>query len=228
MEHLLFLHGALGSKDQLIPFESYFSQKFNVHLLNFCGHGGAPFRGEFSIANFADEVADYITANQLEKVSIIGYSMGGYVALYLAKNRPELVAKVITLGTKFKWDNEIAIHEVSKLHPEIIEQKVPKFAEALRRRHSPINWHDVLLATADMMLQLGQKNAMELTDYTTITTPVLCCIGDRDEMVSLEETVAVFNSLPNAQLLVLPYTKHPVEQINIEVFLSATMQFLLR
>jgi hypothetical protein len=37
-------------------------------------------------------------------------------------------------------------------------------------------------------------------------------LGDRDKMVSLEETVTVSKQLPNASLAVLPQTSHPVEK----------------
>ena len=37
-------------------------------------------------------------------------------------------------------------------------------------------------------------------------------LGDRDKMVSLDETVAVYKSLPNAEMCVLPNTPHPLEQ----------------
>jgi pimeloyl-ACP methyl ester carboxylesterase len=228
MEHLVLLHGALGSKEQLLPFETFFKSKFKVHLVNFSGHGGAPFQGEFSIEQFAAELKEYLDENQLTEVAVFGYSMGGYVALYLARHYPEYIKRIITLGTKFHWDNETSLIEVGKLNPTNIEQKVPKFAEVLRHRHQPNNWHEVLLATADMMLRLGQKNVLTNSDYEQIQVPVLCCIGDLDEMVTLEETIYVYRALGNANLFVVPNTKHPIERINIDVFLTAMMQFLLK
>jgi pimeloyl-ACP methyl ester carboxylesterase len=224
--HLVLLHGALGSKEQLLPFASCFSSQFKVHLFNFSGHGGKAFNQVFSIGAFADEIVLYLREQKIESVSIVGYSMGGYVALFLAYKYPEMVNKVITLGTKFHWDEEVANNEIKKLNPAIIEQKVPKFAELLMSRHSPNDWREVLDRTAQMMLNLGKNNAMKLADYGSITASVLCCIGDRDEMVSLKETLDVFTTLPNAGLLVIPNTTHPIERLNIEVFVSAAKQFL--
>jgi hypothetical protein len=48
-------------------------------------------------------------------------------------------------------------------------------------------------------------------------------LGDRDKMVLLEETVAVYKSLPNAQMAVLPCTAHPIEQVDI-----ALLDFFVR
>ena len=47
-----------------------------------------------------------------------GHSMGGYVALKLALKRPELVDRIITLGTKFNWTPEVAAKEVKMLNPD--------------------------------------------------------------------------------------------------------------
>jgi len=43
MEHLLLLHGALGSKEQLAALALKLKDKYVVHTLNFNGHGGRPF-----------------------------------------------------------------------------------------------------------------------------------------------------------------------------------------
>lgn len=43
MQHLILLHGALGSKDQLQPLATALERHFQVHIFNFSGHGGRPF-----------------------------------------------------------------------------------------------------------------------------------------------------------------------------------------
>src|SRR5678816_612704 len=93
---ILILHGALGSASQLGPVKSMMeSNGMSVHCLNFSGHGGAPFQNNFGIEQFADDTLQYIKSHQLEQVTIFGYSMGGYVALWLAKQHPALVGKII-------------------------------------------------------------------------------------------------------------------------------------
>jgi hypothetical protein len=39
-------------------------------------------------------------------------------------------------------------------------------------------------------------------------------LGDRDKMVSLDETTEVYVNLPSAQLAILPNTAHPIEMVN--------------
>ena len=63
---------------------------------------------------------------------------------------------------------------------------------------------------------------MQLQDYTDIKTPSLLLLGDRDKMISTDETFAVYKQLPNAQLGILPATAHPIEKANI-----ATLSFFI-
>src|SRR5689334_13100853 len=115
MNPILILHGALGSASQLEPVKSMMeSNGMRVHLLSFSGHGGISFQKNFGIEQFADDTLHYIKSYQLKQVNIFGYSMGGYVALWLAKQYPDVVGKIVTLGTKFDWSVESAAKEVKK------------------------------------------------------------------------------------------------------------------
>ena len=140
---------------------------------------------------FASAVLNFMDENKLDKASVFGYSMGGYVAMYLAKHHPQKIDKVITLATKFHWDEAIATNEVKMLNPDKIEQKLPAFAESLKDMHAPIDWKTLLNKTADMLTALGQNNTLRQGDYASITTPSLLLLGDRDKMVMLDETLAV-------------------------------------
>lgn len=228
MQTILLLHGAIGAKDQLAPLEQELSASFNVHRLNFSGHGGTPFNeGIFSIELFAKDVLSFLDREQINSIDIFGYSMGGYVALYLAKHHPQRIKRVITLATKFKWDEVIAAKETTMLNASTIEEKLPSFAHSLQQRHHPNDWKTVLQKTAGMLIDMGKENPLQTGDYASLVHPVLLMLGDRDKMVSLEETVEVYKNLPQAQLAILPGTPHPIEAVNtsrlafeIQAFLS--------
>lgn len=227
MRPLIFLHGAIGAASQLEPLAALFRSTHDVHLLNFSGHGGIPFHAEsFSIKGFAQEVIHYMETKELEKVDIYGYSMGGYVALFLALHHPNKVGKIITQATKFEWTPEIAEKEKKMLRPEKIEEKLPDFAKSLAARHSPNDWKKVLQQTAHLMTTMGTLNPLQTTDYGAIPHSVLISIGDRDKMVTLEETLNVYRLLPAAQLAVLPATSHPIEQMDVLLVKEIMKRFL--
>jgi pimeloyl-ACP methyl ester carboxylesterase len=218
MQPILLLHGAIGAKDQLQPLAAALEVQYKVHAIDFSGHGKEAFPdAQLSMQLFAEDVLKYMDTNGLDKVSIFGYSMGGYVALYLAKHHPERIDKVITLATKFHWDDATAQKETGMLDPEKIEAKLPAFAATLAQRHAGKDWKEVLHRTADMLRALGEDNTLKPGDYADIQSPSLILLGDRDKMVGLEETLAVYKELPNAQMGLLPGTAHPIEQVDVEM-----------
>jgi pimeloyl-ACP methyl ester carboxylesterase len=177
---LLLLHGATGASSQLKCLATALSANYDVHLLDFPGHGSRAMPGvSFSIAYFASVAGDYIWQHQLQQPVIFGYSIGGYVAMYLAKHQAMLVGQVITLGTKFHWDKDTAAKETKRLDPSVISVKVPAFADALEQLHQPNDWRKVLHQTAQMMNEMGQDNPLKLADYSTIDVPCLLEIGIR-------------------------------------------------
>ena len=216
MQHLLLLHGAIGAKDQLQPLADALTKDFIIHTLNFNGHGGEPGAGkEFSIPGFAEDVRRYLNQQAITSTHIFGYSMGGYVALYLAKYHPALVNRVITLATKFEWTPAIAEKESAMLNPSVIAEKVPAFAETLQKRHQPGDWKVVLEKTKQLLHQLGENNELSLADYKAIFSPCLLLLGDNDKMVTHAETMAIVQHLPNGKFKMLENTPHPIEKVNV-------------
>jgi pimeloyl-ACP methyl ester carboxylesterase len=227
MQDLILLHGAIGAKSQLESLANELSNEFKIHLINFSGHGGKPMtEAKFSIALFADDVLDYMEKNSIERADIFGYSMGGYVAVYIAKYHPAKVNRIITLATKFYWDEATAAKEVKMLNADAIQQKVPVFAQQLSERHFPTDWKKLLARTAELLTALGYDNTLQPGDYLTVTAPCLLLLGDRDKMVSLDETLTVYKQLPNAQLGILPGTPHQVELVNLRFLVLFIREFL--
>lgn len=239
MKHLLILHGAIGSQKQFLDLTKLLTDKQNpnffehkIHLLDFSGHGGKKFENHFNINQFTNEVADYIVANNISELDIFGYSMGGYVAINLAlkiSNNQEKhnfkINKIFTLATKFEWSEAIAAKEIKMLDADKILEKIPQFAQELQNRHYPNDWKEVLAKTANMMIEMGKNSPLKLEELNQIQTEIRIAIGDSDKMVSLQETIDVFNNLPNSSLLILPNTTHPIEKVNLERLTYEFRQF---
>lgn len=208
---ILFLHGALASRTQFADLTPLLSERFNIHTMDFEGHGQFTSEKPFRMELFVENVLDYLDKHHLEMVNLFGYSMGGYVACAFAKEHPERVGKIVTLGTKFYWDIETAINESAALHPENIEQKVPRFAQLLTDRHGS-HWESVVLRTRELLWSLGEQGGFSLEAAAQIRKQVRLMLGDRDKTVTMEETQAIFHALPHGELEVLPNTSHPFEK----------------
>jgi pimeloyl-ACP methyl ester carboxylesterase len=214
-QKILLLHGALGSAENLNPLKEVLQKDFQVFTYTFQGHGGSQIPSEdFTISNFANDVLVFLEENSLDKIIIFGYSMGGYVGLYLAKYFPEKVEKLYTLATKLNWNIEGSIKEAAMLNPTKIKEKVPKYAAALEQLHGS-NWEVLMGKTAKMMLSLGENPVINESDYEEINVPVLISVGDKDVMVSIEESVFAFRKIPNCLFYVMPNTIHPIEKVDV-------------
>ncbi|MBS7787614.1 alpha/beta hydrolase [Flavobacterium sp. CYK-55] len=211
---LLLLHGALGSSAYFKLLASILEEHYDILTLDFSGHGSKKFSQKgFSIEVFAQEVFAFLEEKAIEKIDIFGYSMGGYVAVYLAHKHPEKVAKIFTLGTKWDWNPESSEREAQMLNPEIVIEKVPKWAQSLKELHGE-NWPELMQKTAQMMLEMGQNPPLNPSQMEQILTPVLLTIGDKDQMVSIDETRHISHLLPHAQCIVLKDIPHSIEQID--------------
>lgn len=101
---LLILHGFLGMSDNWKTIGSQFaSDGFQVHMLDLRNHGKSFHSEEFSYDDMAQDIYEYCKANKLDKVQIIGHSMGGKTAMLFATSYPEMVEKLIVadIGPKF-------------------------------------------------------------------------------------------------------------------------------
>lgn len=221
---VLLLHGALGANTQLERIATALEQQGRpVITMNFSGHGGVPFSSSgFGIEVFADDVISHLDDHRIESVDIFGYSMGGYVALWVAHIAPERVGTVVTLGTKFDWSRESALRETAKLDPEKIEIKVPAFARILQHRHAPNDWKELLRKTSDMMRELGEKPLLSEEILSTVTTPCIIYLGDKDDMADRSYSEYVSKIIPNARFALLENTPHPIEKVSFIPFLDTS------
>jgi pimeloyl-ACP methyl ester carboxylesterase len=120
---LLLLHGALGAAAQFDTLQHHLAGDYEVFTLDFSGHGTDDFAGDFSMSTFVGDVLKYVDQHKLGQCDIFGYSMGGYVAVSMATRYPDKIRSIMTLGTKWSWDEVTALKETKMLDPEVILQK---------------------------------------------------------------------------------------------------------
>lgn len=224
MQNLILLHGALGHSEIFNTFTGELSKYFTIHTPLFSGHGNTelPENG-ITIEKYTQELKEFIANENLNDVHIFGHSMGGYVALCYALENPKNLNSIITLGTKFDWTEEQAVKESKMLSPDVIAEKVPKYAELLEKQHG-LKWRQLLPSIAEMMISLG-KNPPLKDKLITIDFPVQIMVGDKDNMVTLEESMEVYRKLPKAKLAVLPDTKHPMDKVRPNLLLNLIKDF---
>ncbi len=227
MKHLILLHGALSSSAQFNELKTLLADHVICHTPDFQGHGKNAGDGdEFSIEGFAHQIHDYCNKMELDEAAIFGYSMGGYVALCLARHQPDLVSSIVTLGTKFDWTSEHATREIQRLDPYKMEQKVPEFITELKELHGEENWKPIVEKTARMLKEMGEQPVLQESDLALIRNPVLLMLGDEDTMVSTKETEWAAEHLANASMQVLSETPHPFNKVESDKLVKPLLKFI--
>lgn len=213
MKKILLLHGALGSEIQLMDIFIDIPG-YDYKTFNFSGHGGKNFSDNFSIDGFANELKDYIEDNNLFGIDVFGYSMGGFVALYLASKYQNLLGRIFTLGTMLNFGEEFIIKETQKLNIEKIKEKIPHFAELLKQRHFPNSWEILVERFKEMLTNMKDNENYNIKNFDAIENKVMLALGDKDDTADLITTINTNKIIKNSSLLVIPDCPHPIEKVN--------------
>lgn len=94
---LLILHGLTGHAWEFDRVASVLADQFHVLVLNQRGHGASSWGEEYSPEVMADDLATLIEALDLDRVRVIGHSMGGVNSWWLAARHPEHVERLVII-----------------------------------------------------------------------------------------------------------------------------------
>ena len=117
---ILFIHGFMGDKEDWSTIISHLKNDYYCISIDLPGHGMTPLSKNTSFKNLVEDLAVFIS-NFLSKrrICVIGYSMGGRVALSLALNFPERFNSVVlessSLGISNQQERAIRLQKDKKL-----------------------------------------------------------------------------------------------------------------
>lgn len=94
---VVLIHGLFGSLDNLGVLARSLVTTHDVLQLDLRNHGLSPRSDEMTYAAMAQDVLDTLNEHQLEKVTLIGHSMGGKVAMALSALAPERLNKLVMI-----------------------------------------------------------------------------------------------------------------------------------
>jgi pimeloyl-ACP methyl ester carboxylesterase len=216
---LVLLHGALASSAQLSTLAAGLDVA-DVVAPDLAGHGARPDAGPYALDDFVDTVVAAIGDGPAD---LIGYSLGGYVALATAIARPGLVRRVVTVATKLAWTPEVAAAEAGRLDPDRLIERAPEFVAGLDAEHPGPGWRTVVARTAAFLTGLGTAPRLALD---RVAVPVLVVVGADDQLVTLAECTEARDRLGDGRLAVLPGTGHAYERIEPDLLAATVAPFL--
>ncbi len=207
---LILLPGALGAQSMANDLSSELQEDFELVRLDYPGHGSEVYNGALSIEIISQKMAEKIRMYRYPFV--FGYSMGGYVAIYTQLTRMANFRGIITYGTKFDWNPEVAKRESSRLDPAKIQEKVPQYAKHLSDSHE--SWQKLCQQTGQLMLELGKKPLLNQDHEDYISTPLLVLRGSNDKMVSEDESIWASKISSDGKFESCDGWEHPLEKLD--------------
>ncbi len=104
---IVLLHGFLENKKMWKEYIELFSEKYRVVAIDLLGHGESDCLGYVhKMEDNANAVNAVLENLNIEKATIVGHSMGGYVGLAFAELFPEKIQKLVLLNSTSKEDSE--------------------------------------------------------------------------------------------------------------------------
>jgi pimeloyl-ACP methyl ester carboxylesterase len=236
-EPLILLHGGTNTSSFWNLHIPYFSPHFRVITPDSRGHGRTvnPAR-ELSYSTMADDLAAFIQALGLEKPFIFGYSDGGQTALDLGMRYPNLAKALVIGGAWYRFSEEYqnalknAGYEGPRLvnYEKIKKNAPPDWIERLQEAHpdpDPAYYRTLLEGISTMWwtpLDYGDE------DFQRIIAPALIIMGERDEMIPLEEAYEMADLIPRGELAVIPGASHNGTLKDGGLFINIVLEFLAR
>ena len=236
-EPLLLLHGGTVNLQMWEHSRAAFAEQFRVIALDSRGHGRTnnP-AGTLSYRLMADDVAALVQALELQKPLIFGFSDGGQIALEIGIHYPELAKALVLAGTMIRFTPEyrtwlramVGDEQSPEVDTEQFARDHPDWAAFLQQIHGPDAWKTLLHQIKPMWASPLSFNYTP-DDFAHVAAPTLVLVGDRDDFVSVEQSVELYRLLPHAELAVIPGADHgAIVSAKTDFIQPLVLDFLLR
>lgn len=180
---LLLLHGGYGMTGIFAGLLPALAAEHQVIAVDLQGHGRTadidrPLRCE----TLADDIAALIAHLGLGKVNLLGYSLGGAVAIQTAIRHPEVIERLIIVSSPFKrsaWHNEnlTGMDQMSAETGEFM-RGTPMYDAYAQIAPRPEDWPNLWAKTGDLLRQDYDWSE----EVAKFTSPTLLIFGDADSV----------------------------------------------
>ena len=204
---VVLLHGGLSDSDAMLDtIGAPLRETYRIAAFDRRGHGRtADTDAPFHYDTMADETIAFLE-HLGGSAHLIGWSDGGNVGLLVALRRPELVERLVMIGSNYNHDG---------LLPLEVEDDSPVFAmlQAVYAERSPDGAEHFAEVVGKSITMFAAEPVLTVDDLRTVSVPALVMVGD-DDAIALSHTCSLYESIPQSQLAVVPGASHglPMEQ----------------
>jgi len=220
---VLFLHGVTDSMHSFDPVLPHLPDWMRAFALTQRGHGDAygPERG-YRTRDFADDVGHFLEAMEVDRVTLVGHSMGATNAQRFAIDHPSRTSALVLVGAFASYRNNAGLVEFRETELSRLQDPIdpafarefqastlaapiaPTFLDLVVRESLKVRAH-VWRAVFDGFFE--DDFAQELGD---IQAPTLLVWGDRDALSHRPDQDIALRTIPRADLQVYEGSGHAV------------------
>jgi pimeloyl-ACP methyl ester carboxylesterase len=210
------------------------------------GVGSSSGKTPTTIAEMARDASSFIKALGYTKVNLLGFSMGGFIAQQIVETEPQLVNKLILVGTGPQGAEGLSeigkkLASAGSLSPEELflagfftpsDHSRQLGKESFARIQTKKEGRDLPLSKesfgAEFTAVLGwaQPDPAGFERAKTVSNPVLIVGGQYDFFIAVSNEINLYKAMPNARLLLLPDAGHASFFQYPELFLQEAGYFL--
>lgn len=224
---VLLLHHGLGSIDAWSrQIEALTQAGWQVLVYDRWGYGKSDARPGFEdhfLDQDAQETIQLLDSFGMKRVSLIGHSDGGTIALMLAAEHPALIEKLVVIAA------HIYIEPKMEGGLEGIARSIedPSFLKALRRYHGD-KAEAMARGWVDHWRRLGYEGLDIQEILPRINCPTLVIQGEQDEHATAQHALDIAEAVPDSRVWLIPGVGHMPPQEVPKNFNQMVLDFLER
>lgn len=241
---VVFLHGFPFSLDMWKEQIRVVSEKYRAIAYDIRGHGQSDVAdGQYTIEGHVDDLIELLDRLKIKQTVIVGFSMGGYIALRALERNPERFRAAVLSDTKSEADtNEdklkrfAAVNKISKGGAEAFADGFLKAVFAPKTFQENSRAVDAIYRTivgTDRRSLTGTLIALAARTDTTfslfeIKVPTLILVGEKDGITTPEDARSMHAKIRGSEMHVIPRAAHMSNLENPAVYNELLLGFLKR
>lgn len=246
--HLAMLHGWGMNSTVWSHMVKTLSKHFTVHLIDLPGMGQSEAVSPYDLDTVSNHIAEFIPNNTI----VLGWSLGGLIAMHIAHTHPEVVRKLVLVGTTPCFVNVKGLSKRSHWEAGVDKSVFEAFANNVEANYEKAMFNFLALqchgsAGATQLLRILKtqfsaqptpsmavlQDALDILQNTdlrasvnTIDQPAMIIHGDKDQLAPLQAGNWLSQALPNASLRVIHGAAHAPFLSHQEAFEKELFEFL--
>ncbi len=242
-DNFVLIHGGADNLNMWYPQVSSFSQNYRVITYDIRGFGKTENPGgEYSMPVLVNDLFSLLEVLKIRNAHLLGYSIGGRIALELSINYPEMVKSLVLVNSHIGLiqlpDEEI--NRQKKMVGLLYRGDIKSVAQMLVETSFSPDFRDTHSADYYRYLRIKSQTKPEglitllkslkgsgTPNLSKIKCPTLLVLGERDVYMGMAQGIPVHNQIIGSELVILP-AGHCVSIELAEQFNKIVLDFLLK